>query len=1037
MTLPTDKETSLPTALSKTSGRASAQRSSNGRAASGPESGAKHTPMMQQYLGLKAEAGPLLLLYRMGDFYELFYDDAKKAARLLNLTLTTRGVSNGEPVPMAGIPYHSLESYLARLVAHGESVAICEQVGDVATSKGPVERRIVRIVTPGTLTEDALLPAKADRAVAALYLPAGGKKELNCGLAWLNLANGNFSVTECPRSQLASELHRIAPAELILAEGESEPAETAELPVAFSRVPDWHFATDNARTTLLEHFGVDTLDGLDISDMAAAIRAAGALLRYVARTQSQSLPHVQQITADRASDYVWLDPATRRNLELTETIRGEDSPTLFSTLDHCRTPMGSRLLRRWLHHPLRENHEPGRRQRAIATLLDHGVRPLQDALAPMPDIERIAARIALRSVRPRELASLRDALAELPQLAQLVAHAAHAGLDTTAHTHPNDTPAPGPNDGPTGSAAGGDTPEDAVSAQAAQAQDGATRPLSIEDDAHLYALASTLRLDPALHALLERALNPEPAVAIRDGGVIADGYDETLDELRQLQSRSGEFLMELETRERERTGIANLRVEFNRVHGFFIEVSRGQTDKVPADYRRRQTLKNAERYITPELKEWEDKILSAQERALARERYLFEQLLDTLAPHVQPLSAAAAALAELDVLVALAVHARDNDWVAPQLSEKPEIEIIQGRHPVVERTIERFTPNDCRLNEQRRLLLVTGPNMGGKSTYMRQVALIALLARIGSFVPARAAVIGNLDRIFTRIGAADDLAGGRSTFMMEMTEAAAILAASTPSSLVLMDEIGRGTSTYDGLALAWAIAHRLVSYNRALTLFATHYFELTRLPQERPQAANVHLAAAEAPDGIVFLHEVREGPASRSYGIQVAQRAGIPPAVLRMARRQLEQLEFGASPQPQLSLFAPPTENSAADDDVLPPLASEAEDSSRRTSSDATEPLAPATSPHSGEAAPGAGTTGDAHAGVDPAGANTGEPEDCPRITTQSDPAIVAVLKSLEELDPDSMTPREALDTLYRLRAQLHEAPASSFAHLEGRGSGS
>lgn len=890
----------------------------------------KHTPMMQQYLRLKAEAGPLLLLYRMGDFYELFFEDAEKAARLLNLTLTTRGVSNGQPVRMAGVPFHSVEGYLARLVALGESVAICEQVGEVGASKGPVERRIVRIVTPGTLTDEALLPAKADRAIAALFVPSSGKRDPSCGLAWLNLANGDFRVTECPRSLLGSELHRVAPAELVIADHQALPPETGDLSATLSTVPEWHFDADGARATLTGHFGTDTLDGFDVADMPAAIRAAGALLRYVTNTQSQSLGHVQQLKADRASQYVLLDPATRRNLELTETLRGEDSPTLFSTLDHCGTPMGSRLLRRWLHHPLRNNAEVALRQRAIATLLERGVTALQSALRPLPDVERIATRIALRSIRPRELASLREALHELPALHSTLVNLARAGDSSS-------TPA-----------------------------------LAMEQDKHLCRLAADLSVDPALHQLLLHALQAEPALAVRDGGVIANGYDSTLDELRSLQSRGGEFLIELEARERERTGIGNLRVEFNRVHGFFIEVTRGQSDKVPADYRRRQTLKNSERYITPELKEWEDKVLSAQERALAREKHLFEQLLDQLANYVPPLAQAAAALAEVDALTSLAVHARDNDWVAPQLSDAAELDVVQGRHPVVERTIERFTPNDCRLHADRRLLLVTGPNMGGKSTYMRQVALIALLARIGSFVPARQALVGTIDRIFTRIGAADDLAGGRSTFMMEMTEAATILSASTPSSLVLMDEVGRGTSTYDGLALAWAIAHRLVSYNQALTLFATHYFELTRLPQECPQAANVHLAAAESPEGIVFLHEVRDGPASRSYGIQVAQRAGIPPAVLRMARRQLEQLEFGSQPQPQLSLFGQPYQ---------------------------TEEPAPSTM---------ADTLMDAKS---PNTMEHGLPDE-----------VQAIMDALQQLDPDAMTPRDALDAIYQLRQQLPQA---------------
>ncbi|MBU4610397.1 DNA mismatch repair protein MutS [Achromobacter sp. GG226] len=863
--------------------------------------------MMQQYLGLKAEAGPLLLLYRMGDFYELFYEDAEKAARLLNLTLTTRGSSAGQPIRMAGVPFHALEGYLARLVAMGESVAICEQVGDPATSKGPVERRIVRIVTPGTLTDDALLPAKADRVIAALHV-ASVRRERRYGLAWLNLASGEFRVSECGTSHLASELHRIAPAELVLAEGESLPDGCGDLTAPLSPAPAWHFESTGATAQLTGHFGTDSLAGFDVQDMAAGICAAGALLRYVTRTQAHALAHVQQLAADRPGQYVVLDPATRRNLELTETLRGEESPTLFSTLDHCGTPMGSRLLRRWLHHPLRENAPAQARQNAVAALLRDGLEGLREALGRLPDLERMASRVALRSVRPRELASLRDALQALPALQACV----HALVDA---------PAP-----------------------------FATVPEV--DVGHVRTLADRLTLDPALPERLVAAVALEPAQAVRDGGVIAAGFDAELDELRHLQSHSGDFLVQLEARERERTGIANLRVEFNRVHGFFIEVTRGQVDRVPDDYRRRQTLKNAERYITPELKTWEDKILSAQERAIAREKWLFEQLLDALAPHVPALAGAASALAEIDALASLAAHARDHAWVAPRLAEAAELHIEQGRHPVVERTIERFTPNDCLLHPARRMLLVTGPNMGGKSTYMRQVALIALLARIGSFVPARDACVGQIDRIFTRIGAADDLAGGRSTFMMEMTEAAVILSSSTAQSLVLMDEIGRGTSTYDGLALAWAIALRLLTHNQALTLFATHYFELTRLPQERVEAANVHLAAAESAQGIVFLHEVREGPASRSYGIQVAQRAGVPPAVLRTAQRELEKLELRAGPQPQLSLFDAP--------DAPPAMTAVAEPAS---------------------AAP--------------------------------DPLALA----LAALDPDALTPREALDALYRLKS--------------------
>ena len=867
-----------------------------------------HTPMMQQFLRLKAQAGSHLLLYRMGDFYEMFYDDAKRGALLLGLTLTHRGVSNGAPIPMAGIPFHSMEGYLARLVASGESVAICEQVSDPAASKGLVERKIVRTVTPGTLTDDALLPSKDDRLIAAVFA-LRVKRQTRIGLAWMNLANGAFNINECTPEMLETELHRIDPAELIFAETSVPPIIDG---VTVSRVPDWHFDEDGATDTLLQHFNIQTLSGFGVDELHAAIRAAGALLRYVQSTQEQALPHIQTLSRDDASVYVALDPITRKNLELTQTISGDDKPTLFSTLDHCATPMGSRLLRRWLHHPLRDNTLIQQRQDVITSVLSATssndtlsatmlLDTLQEKLRLFPDIERIATRVALKSVRPRELASLRDALAELP------------GLDA---------------------------------------------PLRLpQATARIDAIRHDISLDPRLTELLTRAVQAEPAQLIRDGGVIAQGYDTELDELRRLANDSGEFLLELEARERQNTGITNLRVEFNRVHGFYIEVSRGQADKVPVEYRRRQTLKNVERYITPELKEWEDKILSAKERSLAREKWLFEELLEQLTAYAAPLSRCAAALAELDALTSLAWHARQNNWVAPTLVDDAQIQITAGRHPVVEHTIEQFTPNDCEMHEQRNMLLITGPNMGGKSTYMRQVALIVLLGRLGSFVPAQSARIGQIDRIFTRIGAADDLAGGRSTFMMEMTEASAILAASTPASLVLMDEVGRGTSTYDGLALAWAIAHRLLTHNRALTLFATHYFEITRLPDDNPSAVNVHLAAAESSSGIVFLHEVREGPASRSYGIQVAQRAGIPPAVIRHATRELSRLEAQGAETPQLDLFA---------------------------------------------------------ANNNPSGA----PKPDVDIELQLD-AYSALKSALTQFDPDELSPREALDALYQLHEHL------------------
>lgn len=873
--------------------------------------------MMQQYHRLKAEAGPLLLLYRMGDFYEMFYEDAERGARLLNLTLTRRGSSNGVPIPMAGLPYHAAEQYLAKLVAQGVSVAICEQIGDPATSKGPVERKIVRIVTPGTLTDEALLPSKADRCVAAIFIPKKGSKSPRAGIAWLNLANGAFKMTECAPEALDSELHRIDPAEIIIAD---DAQFDFTLQAAATRIPPWHFEAEQANAHLLAHFKTQSLSGFDVDDLPTAICAAGALLRYAGRTQTHALSHIQTLVADRASQYVLMDPATRRNLELTRTLAGEESPTLFSILDTCCTPMGSRLLRHWLHHPLRDNAPVQARQAAINCLMGASsqsnellharslLQTLRADLDKLPDLERIATRIALLSVRPRELASLRDALAALPNLQQNVLSAIqNPGAD-----------------------------------------------FDLRYGQRLSDTARMLTPPEGMHELLNRTIAEEPASMVRDGGVIATGFDEDLDELRSISSDNGTYLLELEARERERTGISTLRVEFNRVHGFFIEVSRAQADKVPEDYRRRQTLKNAERYITPELKLWEDKVLSAQDRSLAREKWLFDQVLELLGPMVNALAACASACAELDALVALAHHAQKNDWVAPLLTEHTAIEIELGRHPVVERSIERFTPNSCVLNAHRALLVITGPNMGGKSTYMRQVALITLLARIGSFVPAKSAAIGPVDRIFTRIGAADDLAGGRSTFMMEMIEAAAILASSTSQSLVLMDEIGRGTSTYDGLALAWSIAQRLVTHNRALTLFATHYFELTRMPNEQSNTANVHLAAAESPAGIVFLHEVKDGPASRSYGIQVAQRAGIPAAVIRHASRELERLESQGAPTPQLGLFGEVIDHDAA--------AQEAAEAAE---------------------------------------------------------AMATLSQAVGALDPDTLSPREALDALYQLKNLL------------------
>jgi DNA mismatch repair protein MutS len=882
--------------------------------------------MMQQYLRIKADYPTTLLFYRMGDFYELFFDDAEKAARLLGITLTQRGASNGVPIKMAGVPFHAAEQYLARLVKAGEAVAICEQIGDPATSKGPVERRVLRVITPGTLTDSSLLPEKSERPLLALHVAqaathgASRKPEpLRIGLAWLSMASGALTLMECTAdakslpARLKQELERIAPAE-ILASEPTENAAGSATALKATIVPEWHFDVASGEKSLLEQLGVATLAGFGATGLSAALGAAGALLRYAQATQGKELRHVRTLAVEAEQDFVGLDAATRRNLELTETIRGEDAsaaaPTLFALLDHCRTAMGSRLLRHWLHHPRRDQAVAQARHAAIAALLDADASAaLSSTLAAVPDIERITTRIALLSARPRDLAGLRAGLQQLPALQQPLA--ACSRIDHV----------------PSGS------------------------PL-------LQALQQTLATPPACLDLLEQAIAAEPAAMVRDGGVIAPGFDAELDELRGLSQNAGQFLLDLEARERTRTGIANLRVEYNKVHGFYIEVTHGQTAKVPDDYRRRQTLKNAERYITPELKAFEDKALSAQERALMREKVLYEQLLTDLAPHIAGLQALAQAVAQLDTLVALAIHTKRHDWCAPQLVAEPLLAIEQGRHPVVENQIERFIANGCEFSAERRLLLITGPNMGGKSTYMRQTALIALLAYVGSFVPAAAATIGPIDRIFTRIGAADDLAGGRSTFMVEMTESAAILNGATEQSLVLMDEVGRGTSTFDGLALAWAIARHLIEHSRSMTLFATHYFELTQLPQSHPSAANVHLSALEHKDRIVFLHAVQPGPASQSYGLQVAQLAGVPPAVIRAARKHLATLEAqSVSGNGQFDLFA------------SPPVAI-----------DTPEPTAP----------------------------------DCDAL---------ALRAALEAIEPDTLSPRAALEQLYRLKQLIQPVP--------------
>lgn len=790
-----------------------------------------HTPMMAQYLKIKREHPEVLLFYRMGDFYELFFDDARRAAALLDITLTQRGQSAGKPIPMAGVPYHSAEGYLARLVAAGESVAICEQVGDPAASKGPVERRVVRVVTPGTLYDEALLDARRDNLLVAVH--AAGERY---GLAWLELSSGRFSVLEVEgEGEMLAELQRLDPPELLVAESLSlPPALTGRR--GLRRQSDWLFDLESANRLLCDQFQVQDLRGFGCAHLSAALTAAGVLIEYARDTQRSRLPHVTAIGVESRDDAVVIDAASRRNLEIDVNLGGTGDNTLASVLDVTATAMGSRLLKRWLNRPLRDLERVRARQSAVALLLEaDGFEALRASLKAVGDVERILARVALYSARPRDLARLRDAFNALPELEQSLAdYAEGTALDE---------------------------------------------------------LRRHIRPYPALADTLTRALVENPPVVIRDGGVIAEGFDAELDEHRSLAEHAGDYLVKLEARERERTGLPGLKVGYNRVHGYYIEIPRAQAREAPVDYVRRQTLKNAERFIIPELKEFEDKALSAKSRALAREKLLYDGLLDTLNAELDALQASARALASLDVLCAFAERARALEFSRPQLAERPGIVIRGGRHPVVEQVSDApFVPNDLVLGDDRRMLVITGPNMGGKSTYMRQAALIVLLAHTGSFVPADAAEIGPVDRIFTRIGSSDDLAGGRSTFMVEMTETASILHNATDHSLVLMDEIGRGTSTFDGLSLAWASAEHLTR-TRAFTLFATHYFEMTALPEQAEGVANVHLTAAEHRDGIVFMHRVEEGPANQSYGLQVAQLAGVPQGVIARAREKLAQLE--------------------------------------------------------------------------------------------------------------------------------------------------
>ncbi|MCC4285580.1 DNA mismatch repair protein MutS [Marinobacter salarius] len=865
-----------------------------------------HTPMMRQYLKIKGEHPNELVFYRMGDFYELFYEDAKKAAELMDITLTARGQSGGSPIPMAGIPYHSAEGYIARLVRAGQSIAICEQIGDPATSKGPVERKVVRIVTPGTLSDDAFLEDRRDNLLVAIY-----SHREQFGFASLDISSGRFTVSELDDLEgLQGELQRLRPAEILISE-DFPYQDVLDGYTGIRRQGPWLFESDTARRVITQQLQVRDLTGFGCEDLTLAICAAGCLLQYAKETQRTALPHIRKLSRERREEAVILDATSRRNLEIDTNLMGGTQHTLAWVMDRTATAMGGRQLRRWLNRPLRDITVVEQRQQAVSALLDgFHYEPVHDLLKSIGDIERILARVALRSARPRDLARLRDAFLSLPDLQNAL---------TPVNSH------------------------------------------------HVVRLATTISEYPELSDLLERAIIDNPPVVIRDGGVIREGFDEELDELRNISENAGQFLLDVETRERERTGISTLKVGYNRVHGYYIEITRAQSGQAPVDYIRRQTLKNAERFITPELKEFEDKALSAKSRSLAREKALYDEVLETVAAELAPLQDAAQALAELDVLSNFAERATSLRFNAPEFSDTPGFDIEEGRHPVVEQLLsDPYVPNDLLMDQQRRMLVITGPNMGGKSTYMRQAALIALLAYTGSYVPANRVVIGPLDRIFTRMGSSDDIAGGRSTFMVEMTETANILHNATEYSLVLMDEVGRGTSTFDGLSLAWATAEHLAKHIRCYTLFATHYFELTQLADDLEHAVNVHLTATEHDDTIVFLHNVHDGPASQSYGLQVAKLAGVPQDVIRNAKEQLSHLEGGAAPA-----------RPAADHTAVAPAEPEKQPRTARVSELVMQ--------------------ADMFASLEPS-----KVEEC-----------------LADLDVDGLTPRDALNRLYELKELL------------------
>lgn len=871
----------------------------------------EHTPMMQQYFGLKKDHENQILFYRMGDFYEIFFDDAKKSSRLLDITLTARGKTGGNAIPMAGIPYHAAEGYIAKLVKMGESVAIAEQIGDPATSKGPVERKVVRVVTPGTLTDESFLDERRDSLLVAISSHIDGRtgKE-NHGISALDISTGRFTVIEVQSEEaLLGEVERLRPAELLLAQDQPFPAAITER-AGCQTLPPWEFEYETGFRLLTTQFQTKDLHGFGCQDFKQGIEAAGCLINYAQETQRTALPHIRTITVEQADDAIVLDAATRKNLEIDVNLNGDTDFTLAWVLDRTATAMGSRLLRRWLNRPLRDQGVLKARQTAIGAMLDsYGYEDIHGVLKQIGDIERILSRVALRSARPRDLARLRDALAVLPSL-------------QSAMTAVNSDP--------------------------------------------INAIARRVATYPELVATLEKAIIENPPVIIREGGVIADGYDEDLDELRGIRENAGQFLIDLEIREKEKTGISTLKVGYNRVHGYYIEISKAQSAGAPTEYIRRQTLKNAERFITPELKEFEDKALSSKSRALSREKAIYEELVELLAQHIAELQETAGAISELDVLSNLAERAVTQQYACPNLVDGLGMDIQQGRHPVVEAVIEDpFVANNIVFNPDRKMLIITGPNMGGKSTYMRQAAHIVLMAHIGSYVPAESATIGNIDRIFTRMGSSDDVAGGRSTFMVEMTETANILHHATQNSLVLMDEVGRGTSTFDGLSLAWSCAEHLARNTGAYTLFATHYFEMTQLTENNPGVVNVHLTATEHKDHIVFLHHVEDGPASQSYGLQVAKLAGVPDQVIAHAKDKLMSLESGQAVESQSSpvLVAPQVQ-------AKPPLNARVEET-----------------------------------------------------VFQSDMFAVAepskVELALEGISPDDLTPREALALLYELKQTL------------------